>query len=356
MSGADEATSGTMTMEQPNWERFYRRLREEDFLPGYEIQTLLGRGSFGVVYKARKCSVGRPCAVKFLKVEDRATSKAVMRELASLEHLAQLDHPNLVGIEDRGEVEGIPYIVMEYGGEETLAARLAGREGLPREEALAVLASICGAVQSLHDHGIIHFDIKPGNIYLRNGRPRLGDYGLARLITESRRTLSFGRGTPLYMAPELLEGKGDERSDIYSLGVLLFECLSGRPPFEGETEWEVMKRHESEEITFPSDFPADLRPLVARAMAKDPGGRFRHAAEMAVALGEPAAAGSFVPPPSRRAGAARPGPAPTPTRARTPCPRPFPGVPGGAGTGDGWRSWPGWACSWPCPGASCPIR
>ena len=265
----------------PDWEQFYRELRNPGFIPGYQIQGLLGHGSFGVVYKASKLSVGRPCAIKFLKVDDPGTGQAVMRELGALELLAQLDHPNLVSIEDQGVIVGIPYIVMGYAGDETLGTRLAAGGRLDPAEAAPLLIQVCEAVQALHDHGMIHFDIKPGNIFLRGGRPRLGDYGLARLITQSRRTLSFGRGTPLYMAPELLERKGDERSDIYSLGVVLFEVLAGRPPFQGETEWEVMRLHEKEPVAFPADFPPRFRLVVERAMAKDPADRYAEASEVA---------------------------------------------------------------------------
>ncbi len=269
---------------QPDWEHFYRHLREPGFLEGYQILGLLGHGTFGVVYKARKLSVGRPVAVKFLKVDDPVTGEAVMRELGSLEYLAQLDHPNLVSIEDQGSVDGIPYIVMGYAGEETLALKL-GEEGpLPPAEAAGLLAQVCSGVQALHDHGFVHFDIKPANIFLKGGRPRLGDYGLARLITATRRTLSFGRGTPLYMAPELLDRKGDERSDIYSLGVVLFETVTGKPPFSGESEWEVMRKHEKEPLRFPRGFPKSLRPVVSRAMAKKPGDRYSSASEMGSAL------------------------------------------------------------------------
>lgn len=280
----------------PDWERFYLHLRQPGYIPGYEIQGLLGHGSFGVVYKARKISVGRPCALKFLKVDDPATGQAVLRELASLEHLAQLDHPGLVSVEDRGVVDGIPYIVMGYGGDETLATRLSAGGPLAADRAADLLARLCAAVQALHDHGVVHFDIKPANIFLRGDRPRLGDYGLARLITQSRKTLSMGRGTPLYMAPELLAGKGDERADIYSLGVVLYECLAGVPPFQGENEWEVLRRHESEPVRFPKTFPPRFRAVVERALAKDPRARYRSAAE----LGRDLAAGTAAPPAPQR--------------------------------------------------------
>ncbi len=271
-------------METPDWEGFYKHLRDPGIIPGYQVLNLLGHGTFGVVYRARKLSIGKPCAIKFLKVDDPGTSEAVLKELDSLEYLAQLDHPNLVSIEDKGMILGIPYIVMGYAGDETLATRLAEQGKLSPRQASRLMAQVARGVQALHEHGMVHFDIKPSNIFLKGDRPRLGDYGLARLITGSRRTLTFGRGTPLYMAPEMLYRKGDERSDIYSLGVVLFECVAGETPFKGDTEWEVMKKHEKEPLVFPRGFPEYLEAITKKAMAKKPEERYQKAAEMAELL------------------------------------------------------------------------
>jgi len=106
-------------------------------------------------------------------------------------------------------------------------------------------------IQAIHDHSLVHFDLKPANIFLRGDIARVGDYGLSKLVTESRNSLSFGRGTPYYMAPEMLQRIGDTRSDIYSLGVILYECLTGDVPFKGDTEWQVLRKHETETPEFP---------------------------------------------------------------------------------------------------------
>ena len=171
---------------------------------------------FGIVFKARKESIGKDYAVKFLKLDEGGVRSAVQKELESVHLFAQVDHPNLVTIEDRGDVHGIPFLIMVYAGEDTLRSRLdAGR--MSRDTALRIFAQVARGVQALHDHSLVHFDLKPGNVFLRGDVARLGDYGLSKLVSTANNSLSFGRGTPYYMAPELLHRHGDSRSDIYSL-------------------------------------------------------------------------------------------------------------------------------------------
>ena len=256
-----------------NWEAFYRNYRTPGYIPGFEILNRLGAGVFGVVFKARKLSIGKLYAIKFLKVDDDSVKEAVRREIESVRVFAQIDHPNLVSIEDRGEVDGIPYIVMEYAGEETLRRRLEGGP-LPPAEALRIFEQVARGVDALHERGLAHFDLKPANVFLKGATARVGDYGLSKLISESRQTLSFGRGTPYYMSPEMLRRHGDHRSDIYSLGCLLYEMTTGEVPFKGETEWEVLRRHENEPVSFPAGFPAEFRGAIERCMEKDPARRY----------------------------------------------------------------------------------
>ncbi|MFY7950110.1 MAG: serine/threonine protein kinase, partial [Gemmatimonas sp.] len=215
-----------MPAPRVDWEAFYRSYRKPGYLPGFEIVNKLGGGMFGLVFKARKESIGKDYAIKFLKVDDDTVRDAVMREIDNVSFFAQIDHPNLVSIEDKGTVDGIPYLVMSYAGEDTLQKRLASG-GMTREQALDVFVQAARGVQALHDHSLVHFDLKPANIFLKGDVARVGDYGLSKLVTASRNSLSFGRGTPYYMAPEMLQRRGDARSDIYSLGILLYECLYG---------------------------------------------------------------------------------------------------------------------------------
>lgn len=312
-----------------DWENFYKNYRKPDYISGYEIVNKLGGGVFGAVYKARKESIGKFYAIKFLKIDDEDVKEAVLRELEAVKFFAQIDHPNLVSIEDKGEVDGIPFIVMGYAGEETLKRRLE-RGRLDDKTALAIFVQILHGVQALHERSIIHFDLKPANVFLKGDFARVGDYGLSRLMSESRNTLSFGRGTPYYMAPEMLRKKGDRRSDVYSLGVIFYECLTGEVPFQGETEWEVLKKHETEPVRFPDYVAAAHRRVIEKMLAKEPERRYDSVREVLAALGETGT--NPVPPPIPRP-AARPE-----TPAAAPHPRPHDGAfdagPAAARTGE----------------------
>jgi tRNA A-37 threonylcarbamoyl transferase component Bud32 len=286
-------------VSQIDWEAFYANYRKPDYVPGYEIAQKLGAGAFGIVFKARKHSIGKDYAIKFLKVDDAAVRDAVLHELSTVRLFAQIDHPNLVSIEDMGHVSGIPFIVMGYAGEETLARRLeAGR--LARDEALRIFVQVSRGVHALHERMLVHFDLKPANVYLRGDTARVGDYGLSKLVTASRRSLSFGRGTTYYMAPEVLHRKGDQRSDIYSLGVMLYECLVGRVPFQGDTEWEILKKHETQAPEYPPDLAPSDRAVLEACLAKDPDDRVQSVPEMLALLQGTAAA------PARRQAPAAP--------------------------------------------------
>jgi tRNA A-37 threonylcarbamoyl transferase component Bud32 len=281
-----ELGGGASFAESIDWESFYRSYRKPDYVPGYEIVNKLGSGAFGVVFKARKRSIGKLFAIKFLKLDDLATREVVLKELEGVRYFAQIDHPNLVSVEDRGLVDGIPYIVMGYAGEETLKTLLA-RGPLDPEEALRIFSQVGRGVHALHERSLIHFDIKPANVFLRGGIARIGDYGLSRLLTESRNTLSFGRGTPYYMAPELARLKGDHRSDIYSLGVLLFECLTHRVPFTGSNEFEVLRKHEEQPLEVPLGLEPRFGAILRKALAKRPEERYASIPDLLAELGVP---------------------------------------------------------------------
>ena len=273
-----------------DWEAFYRNYRKPGYVPGFEIVNKLGGGMFGLVFKARKESIGKDYAVKFLKVDDDTVRDAVMREIDNVSFFAQIDHPNLVSIEDKGTVDGIPYLVMSYAGDDTLQKRLQSGT-LSRDEAMHVFVQAARGVQALHDHSLVHFDLKPANIFLKGDVARVGDYGLSKLVSASRNSLSFGRGTPYYMAPELLQRRGDARSDVYSLGILLYECLYGDVPFRGDSEWEVLRKHEQATPEFPADATAEDRSIILRCLQKDPDDRFQTVADLLRALQAPVALG-----------------------------------------------------------------
>jgi len=267
-----------------DWEAFYNRFREPDFIPGYEIQNRLGGGAFGEVYKARKHSIGKAYAIKFLKIDDDAQREAVERELDQIRHFAALDHPNLVTIEDLGTVLGVPYLIMGYAGEDTLA-RVQKRERLPEERALLYFVQACRGVLALHDLRLVHFDLKPSNVFIKGEVARVGDYGLAKMMTDGRLTLSFGRGTPQYMAPEVLKNRADHRADVYSLGVILYESLAGKLPFQAAVPGTLALREDDQPPTFPEGFPERCRPVVVRSLRLAPEERYASVADMLSDLG-----------------------------------------------------------------------
>lgn len=268
-----------------DWEAFYAEFRRPDFVPGYVIEGRLGSGAFGEVFRARKTSIDKLYAIKFLRVDEEAAEEAVGRELEAVRHFAAIDHPNLVTIEDVGSVQGIPYLVMGYAGDETLA-RLLARGPLDRERALEIFVQVCRGVLALHDRSLAHFDLKPGNVFLRGNLARVGDYGLAKLLVDGRQTLSVGRGTPHYMAPEMLRGRADRRADLYSLGVMLYECLTGTRPYcDGRNEG-LLLRESDEPPSFPPDFPHDLVGVVTRLLRLDPADRYPGIPELLADLGE----------------------------------------------------------------------
>ena len=315
----------------PDWEAFYASYRKPGYVPGYEITSKLGGGRFGLVFRACKQSIGKDYAIKFLQVDDGEVRRAIVAELGQLGLFAQIDHPNLVAIEDRGEVDGIPYLVMSFAGTDTLQTRLSLRTPVPgrppapavRDELLSFFLQACRGVAALHDHSLVHFDLKPANVFLKGDVARVGDFGLSKLVTHSRGSLSMGRGTPYYMAPELLQRRGDARSDVYSLGVMLFEILCGKLPFTGDNEWEVLRQHEKQAPHLPEHLSAVERAVVARCLCKDPAARFQSVHDLLAAFGAPAAVtaparSSLEPPP----------PAPPQRHAAAECVPPWPVLPG----------------------------
>ncbi len=278
-----------------DWETFYNTFRKPDFIPGFEIQNRLGGGAFGDVYKARKTSIGKAYAIKFLKLEDDAQREAVERELAQVRHFAAIDHPNLVTVEDQGAVMGVPYLIMGYAGEDTLARRL--KDGpLPLEEALGVFVQAARGVLALHDRQLVHFDLKPSNVFLKGDVARVGDYGLSKLLEGGRTTLSIGRGTPQYMAPEILRSRADHRADIYSLGVILYESLTGELPYKPEGGGALVLREDDAPPQYPAGaaVPPRVRAVIERCLRLAPEDRYGDVGALLADLGQSARRGDSV--------------------------------------------------------------
>ncbi|MDP1805885.1 MAG: serine/threonine-protein kinase, partial [Acidimicrobiales bacterium] len=257
----------------------------------YELVEVVGRGGMGEVWSARDLRLGRSVAVKLLS--PHMASEAGVRERfeAEARSAARLSHPNVVQVFDSGEHDGIPYLVMELLPGRTLADEVAlGR--LDPEAVRRIGMEVLGALEASHQAGILHRDIKPGNVLLAaDGRAKVGDFGIAK-STEGLNLTSTGMivGTAAYLAPERVAGEpATPQSDLYAVGVVLYEALSGRKPFEADTPIGLMRAVEAHQaIPLAEARPgleASLVAAVERAMAKDPGRRFNSAAAMAAALG-----------------------------------------------------------------------
>ena len=256
-------------------------------IPGYEIVDELGRGGMGVVYKARHLRLNRPCALKMILAGPHAGAEAAARFLAEAEAVAQLQHSNIVQIFHIDEHAGFPYFEMEFVGGGSLAARLDGTPRPPREAARLVETLAC-AMAEAHRQGIVHRDLKPGNILLTpEGTPKVADFGLAKLLNADSgltRTDSV-LGSPSYMAPEQAGGRTKEvgpAADVYALGAILYELLTGRPPFRGATVLETLEQVRTVEPVPPSRLvprlPRDIETIGLKCLQKDPARRYESAA------------------------------------------------------------------------------
>lgn len=208
--------------------------------PGHETLGRIGRGGMGAVYRARDTELDRIVAIKTIAEGRHATPDQRERFRAEARAIARLHHPNIIGIHAIGEHEGQPYLVLEYAAGGSLAGRLAEKPMTPREAA-PLLETLARAVHAAHQAGVVHRDLKPSNILLTaEGIPRVSDFGLAKLMdADGCRTIT-GQvlGSPSFMAPEQVEGRAREvgpPADVYSLGSILYQALTGRPPFLGES-------------------------------------------------------------------------------------------------------------------------
>jgi tetratricopeptide (TPR) repeat protein/tRNA A-37 threonylcarbamoyl transferase component Bud32 len=259
-------------------------------LPGYDVQSILGRGGMGVVYKARHRRLNRAVALKMLITGAYAGPDERARFQREAEAVASLHHANIVAVHDVGDHEGCPYFTMELLEGGSLARALGGTPQ-PDREAAALLITLAEAVQAAHRAGIVHRDMKPANILLTaDGTPKVADFGLARHFEgEPSLTLSGARvGTPSYMAPEQVSGRTGTigpAADIYALGALLYEVLTGRPPFRGETATETERQVIHDEPVPPSRLntkvPRDLETICLKCLSKEPQRRYASAAALA---------------------------------------------------------------------------
>jgi len=257
----------------------------------YELVEVVGRGGMGEVWVARDLRLGRGVAVKLLSAHMASEAGVRERFEAEARSAARLSHPNVVQVFDSGEHDGIPYLVMELLPGRTLADEIA--LGVLDAEAVRRMGiEVLGALEASHQAGILHRDIKPGNVLLAaDGRAKVGDFGIAK-STEGLNLTSTGMivGTAAYLAPERVAGQpASPRSDLYAVGVVLYEALCGRKPFQADTPIGIMRAVEAHQAIPLAEARPGLDPslveAVERAMAKEPARRFSSAAAMAAALG-----------------------------------------------------------------------
>jgi eukaryotic-like serine/threonine-protein kinase len=260
----------------------------------YELIEEIARGGMGVVYRARQKNLEREVAIKLLLHGALASGQDVDRFRAEASAAASLKHPNIVSIHEVGECEGQHYFSMDLIAGRDLAAITQGGL-LPTRQSAELVASVAGAVQHAHDHGILHRDLKPSNILLdAEGQPHVTDFGLARRFEDSASLTQTGSllGTPGYMAPEQAAGKTsriDARADVYGLGAVLYHILTGRAPFTGESATDILRQVVEQEPVAPAllnpGIPRDLETICLKSLSKEPGRRYLDARALAEDLG-----------------------------------------------------------------------
>lgn len=266
----------------------------------YVIEGVLGRGGMGIVYRGRHMLMDRPVAIKMLHPEYSEDEQVVKRFQSEARTLSQVIHPNLVSVFDFGlTAHGEPFMVMDYHQGQSLENYLIANGPLPMNFGRNVFCQVLEALQAVHKTGIVHRDIKPSNIIVSKDVPpvvKLVDFGIAKNIHSSKEKLKLTMtgevvGTPRYMSPEQCTGRElDARSDIYALGCVMYECFTGKPTFDGDSFYDMVRQHVNE---MPSrlpffqpgiSLPKELVEVIFKALRKDPDERFQTAQEMETAL------------------------------------------------------------------------
>ena len=259
-------------------------------IPGFELMEKLGEGGMGVVYLARQTGLNRLVAVKMIRGGSGARPDHFARFRIEAEAVARLRHPNIIQIHDIGEVDGLPFVSLELLEGGSLDDRL---EGTPQagRQAAELMATLARAVQVAHDAGIVHRDLKPSNVlFTEDGTPKITDFGLAKRLESDSKQTESGQimGSPSYMAPEQARGHAKDvgpPADVYALGAILYEMLTGRPPFKGESPIETVRQVIDDELIPPSRLvpriARDLETICLKCLNKEPTRRYESARALA---------------------------------------------------------------------------
>jgi ATP-dependent Lon protease len=257
-------------------------------LPDYELLEKIGQGGMGAVYKARHKRLGRTVAIKVIPAEHLDKQSSLDRFFAEARTVANVRHPNIVEVFDYQEVNGMPCLVMEYLGNGSLAVRLKAAAVVDLGETLRVLRQVAAAMAAVHAKGVVHRDLKPDNILFSDGGDaKVTDFGLAKRDDVDLTQTNIALGTPYYMSPEQANGQAKHagpQSDVWSFGVIMYECLTRQHPFESDSRQELFKKIFFDEPTplkvLNEEVPADLATVVAKCLQKKPEDRYPSAAEL----------------------------------------------------------------------------
>lgn len=280
--GPEDSEAHTRTLETPS----VHLSPGLSFADRYQIIEELGKGGMGTVYRALDMKLDEEVAIKVIRPEIASDPDTVLRFSHELKLARRISHRNIGRLYELMESKGHHFITMEYIPGLDLHRLIKKATPMPVEKAVTIAAQICEGLREAHRLGIVHRDLKPGNVLIdKEGRARILDFGIARSVdTEGMTRLGMTVGTPEYMSPEQVDGQAaDERADIYSLGIILYEMLTGRRPFEGKNVFAIGYKHlmvpPRDPVQLNPDIPLDLSRFILKCLQKDKSDRYRGAAE-----------------------------------------------------------------------------